>query len=83
MIKSSQWIRSKIKIKLSNLIYDILDDINHVWYLFEIVCWQVLIRIGRDLLYKCNEVMEKVVDNKELMECIREDSVIYVQIKLL
>ena len=42
-----------------------------------------LIRIGRDLLYKCNEVMEKVVDNKELMECMREDSVIYVQIKLL
>ena len=34
--------------------------------------------IGRDLLNKYDAVMKKVVDNEELMQCMRGDPVIYV-----
>ena len=36
-------------------------------------------RTGRDLLNKYDAVMEKVVHNEELIECIRGDPIIYVR----
>ena len=36
-------------------------------------------KIGRDLLNKYDAVMEKVVDNEELMERMRGNSAIYVR----
>ena len=47
--------------------------LTHVWHSF-----YVLKRIGFDLLKKQNVVLEKVVDNEELMECIRGNPDIYV-----
>ena len=35
-------------------------------------------RICRDLLNKCDTVIEKIVDYQESMECMRCDPVIYV-----
>ena len=76
---SNQWICAKIyfKIKLSNVINESRIK------LFDILlrlCADLLFkRIGRVLLNKHDAVTEEVVDNKELMECMRGDPIIYVR----
>ena len=42
------------------------------------MCWFVLKRIGHYFSNKYYAVVEQVVDKEELMDCTRDDPVIYV-----
>ena len=46
---------------------------------FRTVCWLVFEKNYYWYLEKCDTVMEKVVDNEELIDCIKGDPFIYVR----
>ena len=70
--KSSQLIRTKnqnIRIHLINRIYA-----SYLIFLSELCIDKFFKRVANDLLNKYVAVMEKAVDNEELMECMRRAS---------